>query len=1025
MRTNILVGRISRLVETAGESGESGDGSALAEEYVAAVGKVNARLESVVAAADANSIGDAIRLISEDPPLLEEISTLDFFQLQDWENLCDMNGWKMPPKIDRQMMERAAEIGEAKDAIAPFLSMYKKAIRVNNVRLAVKSLRRLADLDHSQDWSRNLVQSERQLQSLIVDEFAAAKNDGDNEACDNLAQELLDGTWKDGLSARGVDEVREYREKREAEKRDAESRENIAILRKCLNEKWDRKLAFSLVQSIDRSVEKGWKIPAENQSVVDDCRARCAREFEEEEKEKRWREVNETLHAAIQMEDCAAIRDALSVPEFLDRDPMDGLLDQAQDILNHAEAMQRRKTRLVVLSSLLAVLAVLGVSGWWLKNKMFIGRCEEEAARLDNFEKQAKEKPRHAIEGMVNCLAALKEKEPEVYAYPKVVQFETRLKALIAENLSRTNQIESTLAELEHLKAQSWTNVVESASVTGRISQVETLLAKDDSDFRKRLFAIKGSWNDMVERKENEQRDRAEKFQATLIAHLGVVADRLKKELARAELNREVAECQASIKEWKDVHATHAEDIEAKLAEAEKAFHDALVEHQQAYTNALAKMCDAKDAAAVLEARKELVESFGNYPEVKALKPIQVGIEEVKDVMSAEPAAVKAFVKAARGGVSESEFDTFLKDSVIGLVDIPAFYSLYGLIGKNDRTGKIVAVSKGKPSIERPSYETLWKITCDNGDLMSFGRKEIVKEPLKAKDRPDAVLMPSSDEIKTLVETANRANITLRGFEDEILKVIKQHIQAAHVSGYLATEERMATCYNPVRGWMSPYRRVQFLERYMRWLRDDLKLMPNDYELTRWYDKLDRLANPVVVDGIDESLAWLCMWDDRIRRRMVECAKLLSEMPENWVERYRAIKAVSRAFAVIEDWKVSYAGKVKFDPLDPKFVKEADAIIVDAPNVEANHPLYVLRKMEDRLVLLRAFEPGKKSPWRMCVDVSGTKEGYILGEPLYHVFSKGKYIDVQDEIGEIAKKAGIDKSDKRLSNIPLFTKGGK
>ena len=178
MRTNILVSRICRLLETAGEAG---DGAALSEEYASAVAKVNGRLEAVITAADSKSIGDAIRLLSEDPPLLEEISTLDFFQLQDWESLCDMNGWKIPPKIDKQMMERAVEIGETKDAIAPFLSMYKKAVRINDVRLAVKSLRRLVDLDKTQDWSRNLKQSERQLQSLIIDKFAEARKSGDSE----------------------------------------------------------------------------------------------------------------------------------------------------------------------------------------------------------------------------------------------------------------------------------------------------------------------------------------------------------------------------------------------------------------------------------------------------------------------------------------------------------------------------------------------------------------------------------------------------------------------------------------------------------------------------------------------------------------------------------------------------------------------------------------------------------------------------------------------------------------------------
>lgn len=1020
MRTGLLISRISRLVETAGAFG---DGSALAEEYASAVNVANSRLEAVVAAADAKSISDAIRLLSEDPPLLEEVSALDFFQLSDWESLCDMNGWRTPPKIDKQLMERAVEIGDAQGAIEPFLAMYKKAVRVNNVRLAVKSLRRLVDLDHSQDWSRNLKQSEKQLQALIVEEFLKAQKDGQDEACDRLAQELLDGVWIDGIAAKGAEDVRRYRTKRESEKRDADGRENITILEKCLNEKWDRKLAFSLVQAIDGFVEKGWIIPEKDRGVVDACRMRCAKEFEQEEAEKRWREVNEKLHAAIQKEDCEAIREALSAPEFLDRDPMEEMLCQAQGILDHAEAARKRKTYQMVAIAFLAILSVLGVSGWWLKQKLIARRCEGEAEKLAYLERQAREKPKYAIEGIAASLAKLKDDDPEVYGNPKINQFETRLKALVAENSGRTNQITGVLVELEQMNSQAWSNVVEYASVTSRLGRVESLLVKDDDDYRTRFFAVKNSWIEYVERREKENHDRATKFQATLVSHLQTITERLGKELARASLKKEVANCQASLEEWKSVHSKYAEELSGELAATEKSFNDA-VEEQRVYVKSLEKLTAANDAIGVLEGRNELIESHGNYPEIKHLRPLEVGVIDVKDVLSPQPAAIKAYLDSLRGGISQDEFDNFIKENVAIIADSPEYYSLYGLTGKNDSSGKIVAVAKGKPDLEKPSYETSWKISCDSGELLSFYKKSVVKE-LKSKDGATSFLMPSSDEMKSVVEIANRNNLSISMLENELLKRIDGHLQKAHENGYVADEEKFAKMSNPIRGWMSPYRRVQFVAWYMRWLKEDLKVMPNDGQLVRWYNELDQLASDVQVDGVDESLAWICVWEDRVKRRMVDCAKLLNRMPVDWVDKYRALKKSGRELSAISGWKVEYAGVVKFDPLDPVFEKDPERVSVTAPNVATDHPLYVLRKIEGRLVLVRAFEPGKKSPWRKCAEIERTKEGYLLGEPLYHVFSGGKYIDVNEELAAIAKRAGVSENDSRLKKIPLFYNGGK
>lgn len=1029
MRSTVLISRICRIIET---GGTSGDGTALAEVYASAVSKVNSRLEAVIAAADSKSIGDAIRLLSEEPPLIEEVSTLDFFQFQDWENLCDMNGWKIPPRIDKQMVERVVGICETKDAIMPFLSQYKKAVRVNNVRLAVKSLRRLVDLDHSQDWARKLQQAERQLQTLIVEEFSAAKRDVLDDTCDRLAQELLDGVWKDGLSVKGVEDIRAYREQQEVKRRNTELRENIAILEKCLNGKWDRKLVLLLVRAIDGFVERTGAIPEEDMKVVDACRMRCASELEQEKLDKRWREVNEKLHVAIQREDYKAVRVALSAPEFLDREPVGGMRGQAQGILDHVEAARRRNTFLFVMFSVLAVSFVLGVFGWRIKQKQFANRCEEEVVKLAYWEKQVRERPRDAIDGMTAYLVRLKEDAPDIYNDPKVNQFETRLRILVSEYNSRTNQLVTALRELEDMQATAWTKGVEGAAVTNRIDCVEGLLAKDDDVFRLRLLAVKNAWTAAVEKKEAERRDRALKLQAArvsrltaLISRLGIVSRRLVRELARADLQGEVAECRAALEELKSIPGTYSEELVTRLAEAEKMFNEAS-EKQRAYVDTLEELASAKDAESILVARKDLIEAFGNYREIHALKPLGVTVSDVRDVLSEEPSRVRSYLAAIKGSVPREVFSSFIKENILAITGFPTYYSLHGLIDKSGQQNRIIAVSEGKPVIDKPSYETTWRLSCGEGALLSFDEQGVVRD-MRRRNGAYSVLMPSSDEMRTVVEIAKRSDISVSVFEDKILELIKKHIVKGHEKDFLDNEKKYVTYFNPVRGWMSPFRRVQFLAWYMRWLKEDLKLMPNDRELNRWYDKLDRLSKAVMVDGVGESLSWICIWDDRVRKRTAECAKLLNEMPEDWVERYRDTKRKRRAFAVIGDWQVAYAGKVKFDPFDSAYEKNPEGILVSASGVMANHPLYVLRKIDGRTTLVRAFEPEKdKVSWRKCDQTAYAKEGYVLGEPLYHVYARGNgtFIDVQVELAKIAGHAGLGESDLEINRIPLFSNGG-
>ena len=249
-----------------------------------------------------------------------------------------------------------------------------------------------------------------------------------------------------------------------------------------------------------------------------------------------------------------------------------------------------------------------------------------------------------------------------------------------------------------------------------------------------------------------------------------------------------------------------------------------------------------------------------------------------------------------------------------------------------------------------------------------------------------------------------------------MLRLIDGHVKEAHQAKYVDNEAMRVSRSNPYKGWMSAYRRVQLVAWYMRWLKDDLKLMPSDdAQLDRWYRRADDLAQNITIEGVDEGLAWLCIWHDRIRERNAACAKFLNDLPIDWRDRYQRAQIDQSKKREVAGWKVSFAGIVKFDPLDPNYEKNPNAIAPSAKDVANDHPLYVLRRIGGRATLVKAFERGKNVPWRMCIDAVNSG-GYKFGEPLYHVFVGGRFIDVGEELQKLLGKDGA-------SGIPLFTRG--
>ena len=1009
MKSTILISRIMRVIETEGAVGE---GASLAEEYSAAVRQVNSRLEAVQTAIDAKQVSDAVRMMEDAPRLLDEVGTLDFNQLPDWEVLCARNNWAPPLKLDKALLERVLMLNESTEVVEPFLRMYRRAVRTNNNKLAVQSLRRLVQIDHSQNWKVNLVQAEEAVQKQLVSDFRAAKTAVCIEEMDRLAQELVETNWSEPPASKGTEEIRSYIVEKEAKQRNIEGAEDVSIIRRCMSENWNRPLAFSMLQAVDGLVEKGFVLPAADRDVVDSCRRRCADEMEAEEKERRWKDLCEQLHAAIQQENTTSIRDVLSAPEFLDREPDPDLIKQAQLVIQHEEAARKRKMMQIAVCAMAALLAVLGVSGWWLKQKLFNDRCEGEAVKLAALQKGS-----HAVDRLTEALRKLQTDDPDVYSDPRVNVFDGKLKTMRSQMNARTNEIAVVLSELKALKEAKWGDSVD--SVTSRIERINAIIAKDADALRADFIAIKAAWADHCEEMDVANRNAATKFHETLISHVKVIADRLKSELISEGLAKEVASCKESIEEWKRVHAQHVPSLEGAVGEAEKSLGEA-ENTQHNLQEAIKRLKDSATAKDYLAARKTLVEFYSGYPFVKAIGSHPVTAEDAAAVVNGTATEQKACELMLKTGVDDATFKNFITDNVSSLAEIPSYYSLYGIAINGGTRQYFFAMCKGKPQIKKPSYDANYQI---DGELLDFGKGEMVQQISRKANygRPFYKSLPSSDEIKNVVDLAGQTSLSLSKFEQEIVKIIAGHLKAASDKDFLKNEvDVYGKQYDFAVERYPAIRRIQLLQLYFTWLKDDLKMMPQDGVFSRWFDRVEDLAQPVRVDNIPEDLTWTCMRENRVRQRNSECAKLLSQMAaQKFIDEYRAWKSARIELRKLTDWKIEYAGCNSYNPYDTRWVADHSAVLPSIlGNVKKDHPLYVLRRENEKLILKRALVPYKNGT--MWAIASGMAKEFVTGDPLFQVSAGGKYIDAEETIEGILKEIPETTAKQFAAKIPLF-----
>lgn len=998
MRSSALISRIMRVVETDGRLGE---GPALASEYAEAVRKVNARLDSVHSAIAAGEMSDAVRMMEDAPRLLDEINALDFIRLPDWEAVCERRGWERPPSLDRAQIERVLELSKDTRMSEPFLRMYRKAVRLNDNALAVKALRRLVEVDRSQNWMEALEKAERASQMSYVDRFEAARARGDEAEMDRISQEFAETTWRNAPTGRGVDSLRAFLSGRDARRRDAEGREDVELLRSCHDGEWNRALAESMLRALDALDKQGWTIPADERAMVDDCRRRCAEEQEAERGERRWNAACERLHAAVRRENTSEIREALALTEFLDRDPPEDLLRDARRTIEHEEEAKRRKTLQVAFCVMAGIAAVLGVSGWWLRQKLFSDRCEGEADKLEALIAGP-----NAVDRVGEALRRLAREAKDVYDDPRVNVYVGRLKTMAAENAARTNEIAGVLASLAAQDERKWADA-DASSVTDGLARVEKLLKAEDVAFTREARRIRASWERHCDAVDEVRRNDGAAAYEKVVADVEGTVGRLNAEIGGAALDEQAQARLKSLAEWRDGYGAVLPESESASAEVEKRLVEA-IERQKGVRAAIDAMRNAESAADMAVARAKLLANHSGYAAVKRLRPHPVAVEDVRAVLNGDTKGQRDFASSLGLNVDRAKILSEIVEEIRGLEDVPAVYSPVGL---SDDNTKVFAIAIGTPKIEKPDYAKEWVV---DGDILSFKGRGMVTQILK-RSQPSFAGIKPVDEIRALVDMAKTSGLSADAFENFLLKKIKGHLSDAQKKNFVENEKLYARSDELYAGHYPAWRRVQFLDSYFAWL--DRLLPMDDAELKKPLWDLKELSNPISIAGVSQPLQWACQWDSRVKERNRDCARWLSRFPNAWLERHSAVKSAWKTCQKIGRMKVETAGCVLFDPRDETLAKKPNAVVpIVHDGVERAHPLYVLRRDGDRLALRKAFV-FQKGAWRFTAKM---ENAFIPGEPLYRVRLDRNCVDAEPEIAKLLKGVPPKIAERIVDKIPFF-----
>lgn len=1010
MELKLLMSRIVAAVNR----GDAPDGAALATEYNVAVGAVTARLEAVQTAVHAGQTSEALRIMEDEPRLLDAVSALEFVRLAEWEALCVDCHWPVPEKIDKTLLERVVLFAEGKEVVEPLLKMYRRAMRTHNVALAVRALRQLAVRDTSQDWSKALATSETELKKERLDAFLAARRDGHSEQALRAAESLFEDPWLEPVKGAAFQPAKTLYETERRREREARTADLLDALASCLTTTWNRMRAKSLVADIEGTCGNDVVLTDDQRALVEECRTR------------------------YESEDAA---------EAAER--------EAQRRAAEAAARKRLMTR-VSLSVAAVFTLIAAVTTVQVVRTSHERGVQGEIVRLEGL--LAGEDPIPKTEAEI---ARIQSDYPKIWADGRVATFADKLEALKASWCTRTNEIAAALAKAESLHEQGWPETAEDIA-RENLETIGKKIRSEDRFATARFAFLRDTFTEATKRRQVERMDKAEAFGSTMMDQIKAVSKRLAHDFPSPELAQQVERVKATMAEWERHYASCNVDTAKGFAE-EKATFLEREKRQGEAQKALEAVRTATTVSALETARLRLVRDFADYGTVRSWRPVWATAERVKSVFSGQSDEMKRFKSSVTPETPESEFKDFTA-SLRGIRELEALYSLYGV--REDCELWYNVIAKGRPIINEVTRGGMRAYTV-SGSLLMAKKLEIREEyewtlsrqkdaygnPVKLVMPPE--LLPPSKEFREVVNfVADSENLTQDELAEEFLKRIEAHVRAVS-SDWTRTERKKekvkvskvnvfhdvvvtnAGIVNVFRDvvvtntWIkaerkaekTPYlapgrypasARVQMLDHYFSWLQA-LNRYGEGAPYGKLVEKCARLAKPVHLEQVEDALTWACTNSETVRKRNTACADFLEMFPKDFAEKVRKWNRVRGELARhVGRFTLQFVGKTVYDPV--AFADYPGHVWIEVEEAGRGAPLYVLRQgtAAGTTVLRRAFEV-RGTTWHPATDMAA---GIIPGEPLFCVMELTTPVQPEGVVQRILGGLDGDAAQALAAKIP-------
>lgn len=187
---------VRKIQDVLNASGRSDNGAAIATDYATVVNLVNRRIDTCKNYIDQGQIGEAIRIAEERPPLFETCEMLSFERLPMWQSMCQIKGWPEAEAIKVDLLSILKEAFSSPAALEPLIELHRTVTRTQDLRMAVRCLRRIVKIDsENKKWASVLASFESRYLNELKDQFFPAAALKNKATMHRIAEEIETGCW--------------------------------------------------------------------------------------------------------------------------------------------------------------------------------------------------------------------------------------------------------------------------------------------------------------------------------------------------------------------------------------------------------------------------------------------------------------------------------------------------------------------------------------------------------------------------------------------------------------------------------------------------------------------------------------------------------------------------------------------------------------------------------------------------------------------------------------------------------------